>query len=633
MRAPQRRWFATTVAFRIALLGFLLMLVSGPVATAQQDQTDDAVFIWQVTVDDTAAVDALVNGGYDLVESRGPDYLLVVGTQAVADQLERDGFRVRVDRELTRDGGGVLTYFGGYRTVTEHIGHLNEVEAAYPELATVFDYGDSWRKVQGRTDNDLLAICLTNKQPGDCALNPNSAKPRAVIMSSIHARELQTAEIAWRLIDDLTQKYGVDADITHIMDSTEVWIIPIANPDGRQIVESGGNNPYMQRKNGNDSVGDCALPATSFNHHGVDLNRNATWGWGGEGTTLDPCAQTYRGTGPASEPEQSALEQLFRQLWPDQKGPNWNDPVSGDATGSFITIHSFGDLILLPSGQADSDAPNDTELRAFAFRMAHWNQYVVGTAPEILYGASGTTDDHVYYELGVPGFTYELSPREGLCSGFAPPYGCVDAEIWPRNRDALLYSMKVAGAPYTEPLGPTTLTVTVPSSVTVGDPIMLTAEASDDAFGSAAGSIGRPTTSAVNQVAYWIDTPPADPGDGSGTALTPSDGAWDETNEQAEVVLGQALEPGDHTVFVRARNALGYWGPVTAASFNVEAAAVPDVNLDGTADADDVMAILNQQVGNASAAFSASAADVNTDGRISILDALELARLLNQPQP
>ena len=46
---------------------------------------------------------------------------------------------------------------------------------------------------------------------------------------------------------------------------------------------------------------------TATNHHGVDLNRNADFLWGAIGASVDPCAQTFKGTGPASEPEQIGL--------------------------------------------------------------------------------------------------------------------------------------------------------------------------------------------------------------------------------------------------------------------------------------------------------------------------------------
>lgn len=612
-----------------AALLSLLAISFTPVAAQEVEPEFDS--IWQVVIETDEDIRALVDGGWDLVEARGSDHLLVVGKDAVADELRSQGYTVRLDRVLDSpnifgDSDGdvdIFDFYGGYRTVDEHVTHLIDVAAAYPDLTTLHDYGDSWRAQVNRSDNDLLAICITNKQPGDCALNPDATKPRAMIMAAIHARELQTAEVAWRLIDELTGLYGIDADITHILDTTEVWVIPVANPDGREIVQLGGNNPWSQRKNGNDTLGDCLFPATWYDQHGVDLNRNATWGWGGVGASTDPCGQTYRGTSAASEPEQSSLEALFADLWPDQKGPLWDDPVASDATGSFISIHSFGELILLPTGENGQPSPNDDALRAFGFRMANWNQYVVGTGEEILYAVSGTTDDHVYYTLGVPGFTYELSPRSGVCSGFFPPYPCIDNEIWPENRDALLYSLKVAGAPYTEPLGPTTLSVTASEpGQAAGAPVTVVATANDDAYGNASGSFGRPTAGTVTSMEYWLDSTPSD---GPGTAMTPSDGQWDEAVEDATLVISSAaLNPGTHSVLVRARNSAGYWGPITATSFVVQA-TLGDVDGDGNVDSADVIAILDLIAAGVTQPPNVES-DLDENGTLDLFDALLLAR-------
>ena len=76
----------------------------------------------------------------------------------------------------------------------------------------------------------------------------------------------------------------------------------LANPDGRAIVQQGGSSPYLQRKNGNDTLGSCAVPPTSTNQFGVDLNRNAPVDWGVSSSSTQPCAATYRGSEPSSEP-------------------------------------------------------------------------------------------------------------------------------------------------------------------------------------------------------------------------------------------------------------------------------------------------------------------------------------------
>jgi hypothetical protein len=574
-RRPKR--LATIVAAMALAVTAMLAPLPGE-AESQAEQLS----IWRVFIDNPADIEVLASGDYDLLEGRGDGYLLVLGGNSVAIDLRQAGLRVGLDRTLSPITGvertvaadGEITligadYYGGYRTVEEHYAHLNSVEATYPGLAKVYDYGDSWRKVNNEPNpNDLLAICLTNIGAGDCALSPNSAKPRAVIMAAIHSRELQTAEVAWRLIDELTQNYGSDADITHMMDTTEVWVIPVANPDGREIVETGGNSPYLQRKNANDDLGNCARPPTASNQHGVDLNRNAsTDDWGGTGTSSNPCAQTYPGTSAASEPEQAGLEALFAQLWPDQKGAP-SAPAPDTATGTFLTLHSYGNLILLP-GQTNNLTPNDAQLRALAFRMTHYNGYVAGTGSEILYGTTGTTDDYLYYELGVPSFTYEISPTSGSCSGFTPPYSCIDSVLWPLNRDAILYSVKVAGSPYITSRGPTTTSTGSAATVEQGELLALSAVINDDALGTAPGSFGRPTARPVTAAEYYLDASPLQ-GNTAAVAMSASDGGFNETTETAQAAIDTAgLSLGEHTVYVRGRNSSGFWGPVQATSFTV----------------------------------------------------------------
>ncbi len=579
-----------TVAFCAFALGLVsLVAPSGPVSAQAEAEAPpaDSLSVWRVYIDSPEEAQRLANSDVDLLEGKGDGYLFVLGENDVATELRQAGYRVQRDRELPALPGvarradshnhgeltaseaeavAAATYYGGYRTVVEHYAHLDSVASTYPGLATVYDYGDSWLKTQNRAGaNDLKVICLTNKQAGDCALSPNSAKPRAVIQAAIHARELQTSEIAWRLIDDLTQNYGVDADITHMMDTTEIWIIPVVNPDGREIAESGGNSPYMQRKNANDTLGSCSIPPTSSNHHGVDLNRNAsTANWGGIGTTTNPCAQTYRGTGPASEPEQQALEALFRQIWPDQKGAV-NSAAPDDATGTFITMHSSSELILLPPGEGGI-APNDAQLRAYAFRMSHYNGYETGTGPEILYGVTGSTDDWVYYDLGVASVTYELSPSSGTCGGFAPAYSCIDSSLWPLNRDALLYSIKVADTPYITSRGPTTTSASATGSVEQGTSVSLSAVVNDNAYGTSGFS--RPTAQTVTQAEYYLDVAPSN--GGTPIAMSSADGSFNENNETVSASIDTSgLALGDHTLFVRGRNAAGFWGPITAVSFTV----------------------------------------------------------------
>ena len=212
------------------------------------------------------------------------------------------------------------TFYGGYHTVGAHRQHLRDVAARTRPSRRWSTTATRGSRRRGRGGHDLLAICITRKTTGDCALSPTAPKPRSVVYAAIHARELATAEIAWNWIDHLTTSYGSNATVTNLLNSTEIWVIPVANPDGRQIVESGGNAPYYQRKNANDSRGSCRRPPTSSNQHGVDMNRNATWHWGGVGSVdvrLHPDLPRHHGGVRAGD---GGAADAVRPLFRDRRG-------------------------------------------------------------------------------------------------------------------------------------------------------------------------------------------------------------------------------------------------------------------------------------------------------------------------
>jgi hypothetical protein len=177
----------------------------------------------------------------------------------------------------------------------------------------------------------------------------------------------------------------------------------MVNPDGVDLVQQGGNRPYLQRKNLDNAGGArCANPPTGSNQGGVDLNRNTVTHWDTTGISHSPCSQTYNGQTADSEPETKAVEGLFRKL--------------------------FG---------------NDAALRKIAATMSSYNGYRYGQPGEILYNASGTSDDWSYGELGIASFTIEAAS----CGSFTPSYSCVTTD-YAKNLPALMYVAKVANAPY-----------------------------------------------------------------------------------------------------------------------------------------------------------------------------------------
>jgi carboxypeptidase T len=426
-----------------AATGVLLTTLLGGTATAQP--ADTPVF-WRVPAT-AAQAQALTEAGFD-VEEGDAGSVDVVGGQAVAAKLRtlgyRPSFRDTVYKELPArtDALAADTFYGGYRTVTAHENHLAQVASAHPDLATKYTIGQSWKKTKGQGGHDIQALCLTKKQTGDCTLSTTSTKPKFFLMAQIHARELSTGELAWRWIDYLADGYATDATAKSILDTTEVWVVPIANPDGVDIVASGGNSPKLQRKNADNSRGSCT--GTNI---GIDLNRNSTFKWGGDSNSA--CSETYQGVSAGSEPETQALEKLARAIYPDQRGTGNNDPAPSTAKGTMITLHSYGNDIIIPWGFTQATSPNDAQYRKLGAKYAASNGYLVGTNEETVgYDTSGTTDDFTYGELGVASVTFEVGGSSGSCGGFLPKYTCVDSTFWPKNKGALITAAKAAAAPY-----------------------------------------------------------------------------------------------------------------------------------------------------------------------------------------
>ena len=263
---------------------------------------------------------------------------------------------------------------------------------------------------------------------------------------------------------------------------------------------------------------------------------------------------------PLSEPETAQLEGLVQALIPDQRGPLLTDPAPPDTTGIFISLHSFGELVLWPWGNTTAPAPNYDGLKAIGDKMATYNNYLSCQPSICLYFATGTSDDWSYGELGIPSYTFEVGDQ------FMPPYAEIDAEQWPGNGLALQYAAKIARAPYQLAFGPDALAITTPLTVT--NALTVTATINDQDNGN------RP----LLQAEAYIDSPPWE-ADATALPLTAVDGAFDNSVETVTAVLDTSgLATGQHMLFVRGQDDQGHWGPVSATFFHVAAVAYSPAN-------------------------------------------------------
>lgn len=132
-----------------------------------------------------------------------------------------------------------------YPTYDAYLDLMYGFQENYPALCQVLDFGET---NEGR---DLLAAVITGGEPNQ------GQKPRVLFTSSIHGDEITGYVLFLRLIDHLLSNYDTDPKIHELLDNTEIWINPLANPDGTY---AGGDNTVSGAKR--------------FNANNVDLNRN-----------------------------------------------------------------------------------------------------------------------------------------------------------------------------------------------------------------------------------------------------------------------------------------------------------------------------------------------------------------------
>ncbi|PRP93583.1 M14 family zinc carboxypeptidase [Enhygromyxa salina] len=497
---------------------------------------------------------------FDVLEhaDREKGYVAMLVEPESYERLLDEGFAVEIQHGPTEELANVISGFrsiGGYacyRTVEETATTMSTLNTDYSDLVELVDMGDSWNKVTpgGASGYDIAGMIVTNE-------NIAGPKPRFFLMGSIHAREYAPAELAIRFAEQMVTDYGTDPDATWLLDNFELHVLPHANPDGRKIAEQG----YTQRKNRNTSKGWCSYPPTSYSQHGVDLNRNHSFKFGGAGSSSSSCNLTYRKSS-ASEPETQALQTYMSSIFADQRGPDDSDAAPDDTTGLMITLHSYSPLVLFPWSWSASGAPNLAELRTLGRKFGYHNGYPVCQTPVCLYAASGTTDDWAYGTLGVAAFTFELG------DSFFQSCATFESTIEPDNIAALRDAFKAARRPYQTPAGPDAVSVAVSASpVTAGTSVTLTANVDDTRYDS--NGWGSEATQNIAAARYTVDQ--ASWSGATLNAMAATDGTFNSTVEGVTATIdttGWAV--GRYLLMVEGQDADGNWGAPSAVFLDVQ---------------------------------------------------------------
>jgi len=303
-----------------------------------------------------------------------------------------------------------------FRSYSEPGGIRDELAATaarFPRLTKLETIG---RTVQGKP---IMAIKVTKN-----AKNVrDGSRPATAYVGAQHAREWITVEMTRRLLHYMLDNYGTKPEITNLVDRTELWFVPVSNPDGYDYTFTEGNR--LWRKNLSDNNGDGQITGVD----GTDLNRNYAykWGYDNEGSKPDPASDTYRGSGPNSEPEAKALDSLFRRV----------------SFQFFINYHSAAELLLYGIGwQVSTPSPDDEIAKAMVGDDA--NSAIPGYDPDIsaeLYTTNGDVDSYMQVKYGTIGFTPEMSTCATAAASNPDdqwlPEDCVSEFIFPDDEQLI----------------------------------------------------------------------------------------------------------------------------------------------------------------------------------------------------
>lgn len=132
-----------------------------------------------------------------------------------------------------------------YPTYEAYVDMMYQFETDYPDICKVSVLGtlSSGRKILAAKITDNVTL--------------NEYEPEFFYTATMHGDETAGYILMLRLIDYFLSNYNSDNGITSMVNNLEIWINPLANPDGTY---AGGNSTV----NG----------ATRGNANGIDLNRN-----------------------------------------------------------------------------------------------------------------------------------------------------------------------------------------------------------------------------------------------------------------------------------------------------------------------------------------------------------------------
>ncbi|XP_007953585.1 carboxypeptidase A2 [Orycteropus afer afer] len=301
------------------------------------------------------------------LESQGIAYSIMI--EDVQVLLDKENEEMLFNRRRERNGN---YNFGAYHSLEEISQEMDHLVAEYPALVSKVKIGYSF---QNRPMNVLK-------------FSTGGDKPAIWLDAGIHAREWVTQATALWTANKIASDYGNDPSVTSILDTMDIFLLPVTNPDGYVFSQTTNR---MWRKTRSRVPGSYCV--------GVDPNRNWDADFGGPGASDNPCSDSYHGPSANSEAEVKSIVDFIK--------------THGNIK-AFITLHSYSQLLMFPYGYTCSNSDDFDELNKVAQKAAnsltnlYGTNYKVGPICSVIYQASGGSIDWAY-DYGIKySFAFEL---------------------------------------------------------------------------------------------------------------------------------------------------------------------------------------------------------------------------------
>lgn len=297
---------------------------------------------------------------------------------------------------------------------------LLNLSSTYPEICSLSSIGTTY---EGR---DIWMMKLSDN------VMIEEDEPGVLLMGAHHGDERPSFEVLIFFIQHVLERYSmedydddddgfinediidgfdndndmlVDEDaseerVRQVIDSTQLYIIPMVNPDGVE---------YNWRKNREPNYGPDGT-SDVITSYGVDLNRNYGYMWDivylfPEDYYLEWITNeqswVYRGEEPFSEKETQAVKNVAE---------TYDISIS-------LSYHDYGEFMLFPWMHTSRHAPHEKLFRSIGENMSTINKYelkIYGQYGDREYliprycGTPGSSENWLYGEQGILAFTMEL---------------------------------------------------------------------------------------------------------------------------------------------------------------------------------------------------------------------------------